>query len=230
MDFLDREWGRRHGGVHQRLSADDPDTSDVNGVARCSRLVMTLLIEWAWVFLSAVAVQRISEAAVDDGISNPIMQKLASIGCHGVYPANCQRDIMSKFRIPKTDIPEPLIVKLPLLNVKKVPPEVEEVDFPIFLVQDMLHCLYHSHPREFKQRYIGSENALSEFWSGVRGDDPRIVHHPVRLRPGYKDYAIPERLHGDGVPYGQGEDASLDVVSHSSMVASGDIIDTIMLY
>ena len=36
-------------------------------------------------------------------------------------------------------------------------------------------------------------------------------------------------LHGDGVPYGKGDHAILDVFSHNCMVAVGDIVDVIML-
>ena len=68
---------------------------------------------------------------MEDGLTNPVVQQLAALGTHGEYPNTCYRDLRHKFPLNRSGIPEPLIVKLPMLNVKKIPPQVEEVNFPI---------------------------------------------------------------------------------------------------
>ena len=131
---VDLEWGRSHGGFRQRLAA----ARAANTITGLGRLAMTLLMEWAWGILSAIGLQRICQAAVNDGHAHPAVEKLASVGTHGLYPASCHRDILKKFPISSTRVPEPLIVKIPLLDTKVAPPAVAWVDFPIFLAQDLM--------------------------------------------------------------------------------------------
>ena len=79
----DREWGRRHGGWRQRLAADRASpVLQISG----SKLATTLLTEWAWGNLSVAALQRICQAATDDGVTHHVVQQLAALGTHGEHP------------------------------------------------------------------------------------------------------------------------------------------------
>ena len=47
---------------------------------------------------------------------------------------------------------------------------------------------------------------------------------------GWQAFAIPGRLHADGVPYGKSRTASADVANISSPLSTGDTLDTLNLW
>ena len=115
---------------------------------------------------------------------------------------------------------------------KAHPPEVVWTEWPIFLLQDQLHCLYKHHPEEFRRRFLGGQekSVLSGYWGALRDDDPRLAHHPVKYQDEWRRRTIPGRLHGDAVPYGKSRSASVTVNNVSSMLAEGDSLDCLNLW
>ena len=71
-----------------------------------------------------------------------------------------------------------------------------------------------AHPH--RHTYIYNINALSPVHQKVQGD--------------FRKRCIPARVHGDAVPYGKSKKASADVIDWSSMLALGDVLDTINLW
>ena len=115
---------------------------------------------------------------------------------------------------------------------KAHPPKAVWTEWPIFLLQDQLHCLHRHHPEEFRRRFLGSQDdsVLSRYWGALRSDDPRLAHHPVTCQADWRKRAIPGRLHGDGVPYGKGKLANMCVNNVSSVLSDGDSLDCLNLW
>ena len=119
-----------------------------------------------------------------------------------------------------------------MLDTTKHPPEVVWGDWPIFLLQDLLHCLHTHHPDEFRRRFLGGQDdsVLERYWGALRADDPRLANHPVTRQFGWRQCSIPGRLHGDGVPYGKGKLANMIVNNVSSVLSTGASIDCLNLW
>ncbi len=187
--------------------------------------------------MSAAAANKIALAArIDDAnmknTTHPEMGMLATAGSEGAYPNNVRRDLDSTCL---GDNPWPrafMLPNVPVLDRKQSPPKVLYVDWPIFLLQDLLHWLYTFNMPEFQRRFIGSSDhsALRNYWQAFHDDDPRLLEHPVRCNPDWMDIAVPGRVHADGVPYGKGKLASADVANVSSILAAGDTMDTLNLW
>lgn len=84
---------------------------------------------------------------------------------------------------------------------------------------EILAIMYANHYGEFKKYCLGSE-PLSEFWSHIPEDDPRLRNHPIRKIEGFKEKCVPLRLHGDAVPIGKKRGRSLDTMSLSSVIGA----------
>ena len=80
----------------------------------------------------------------------------------------------------------------------------------------MANFIYTNFPADFKNKFLGNDNAMAEFWSGIPEDDPRIRKLKTDHR-NYKETCIPIVLHGDGVPCTNSH--SLDTISFESLLA-----------
>lgn len=70
------------------------DTASDSGHSS-GNLAKILLKRRAWGELASTAVQEFAAAAVKDGARCHRLAKLASLGCNGEYPGNCERDLDS---------------------------------------------------------------------------------------------------------------------------------------
>lgn len=93
-----------------------------------------------------------------------------------------------------------------------------------------MHKLFVQYPAAWKKKFLGSQDALESYWRDMHPDDPRMQGHPVKGCGDYETKCIPARLHGDGVPYGKGKDATIDVLNFSSMIAIGEVLDIINMW
>ena len=59
------------------------------------KLARLLLEMRAWGHMSAPLIQRLAAAAVSDGATCLDLTRLANIGSQGLYPANCERDLIT---------------------------------------------------------------------------------------------------------------------------------------
>ena len=64
------------------------------------RLASLLLNKWSWGMMSAAFVQEIAHAALHDGASGDDLRGLAGLGCAGLYPNNCHRELVNKLQPP----------------------------------------------------------------------------------------------------------------------------------
>lgn len=116
-------------GLHQRLKAAVPRLVS-QAPQKDSALVTRLLLLWSEGTLSATEVQNIAHSSVVDGICHPEIYKLASLGSWGQYPANVNRDLKSMI---VSELPDPLVVRVPCLDTKPSPARVCYDDAAVML-------------------------------------------------------------------------------------------------
>ena len=184
--------------------------------------------------MSASCAQQIAASSCADGERPSEMQYLASLGNHGNSPQHCWGQLKDKLGLENCCFPEGLKLLVPVKDLKARPPapRVVWVEWEMLLLQDVLHCLFYNNRAEFNRRFLGGDAArIPAYWAQAKTeDDPRISSHPMRQADNWKQRAIPARLHGDGVPFGKGRLASLDVVNVTSLLAIGAVLDIINLW
>ena len=74
-----------------------------------SRLATALLSLWAHGKISAITCRWLAECASLDGCTHPEINDIAKMGCHGKYPGNVHRDLLTRF-VKDVSVPEPLQV------------------------------------------------------------------------------------------------------------------------
>ena len=125
-----------------------------------------------------IAVGHEADAKAMGNRMHPEMEMLAALGANGRYPNKIWQELAEKLDLDSCTLPEPLLWPLPLLDHSESPPKVVWEEWPFFLLQDLLHSLYHKHPGEFRSRFLGAPGELERFWAGTKPDDPRLAHHP----------------------------------------------------
>eukprot|EP00974_Lingulodinium_polyedra_P050801 4886800-Lingulodinium_polyedra.AAC.1 len=83
-----------------------------------------------------------------------------------------------------------------LWDARQRPPCKCPVDYPVLLPHEYLACLHDEYPGHFR-KYVHGESPLREFWRHVPSDTARLAGHPIELVDGYRDHAMPLKLHGD---------------------------------
>ena len=187
---------RQRGGVHQRAQA-------AAGEAVQCALVQFLLEQWAWGWMSPQTVQSIASKAkedidrMNDGqlVDFTSLSVLASIGDHGNYSNNCNRDLQNI--IQGVHISEPSSFSLP--SKTKPDGSFETEDQHMFLPHVVFANLYEHYPETFKEKICPNSATLEHFWAAM-ARNPQLVDHPVTSIPDYNKFAIPISIHGDGVP------------------------------
>lgn len=177
-----------------------------------------------------IAVGHAADAEAMGNRMHPEMEMLAALGANGRYPNKIWQELAEKLDLDGCTLPGPLLWPLPVLDHSESPPKVVWEEWPFFLLQDLLHSLYHKHPGEFRSRFLGAPGELERFWAGTKPDDPRLAHHPLQFQDDWRSTAIPGRLHADGVPYGKAKKASAAVHNLSSMLAEGETLDILNLW
>ena len=195
-----------HGGWQQRLAKLQRDQAEEQRSQ--SNLASQLISLWAW----GQMVQTLANAASEDGLKHPHIEKLAKIGGRGKYPANMQRDLLlicgefTKLGGSTSSIP----IRLKTMQKKKT--VSSEVDLTFLLPHKL-----------FSVSVLGGKpDNVARFWTDMK-------HHPfVLARPSLQSQAalkkvVPIAIHGDGVSYMQVKRAggkSLEVLSWSSLLSS----------
>ena len=172
-----------------------------------------LLIElWALGLVGARTIRDIAKAA---HATAPRPQTLA-LG--SMSDANLHRGLVRKLNLGALNLPEVYKVPLLLWDTQQRPPCKSLVDYPILLPHEYFSCLYNEYPGHFS-KYVHGHAPLSEFWRHIPEGAERLAGHPIELIDGFRDNAIPLKIHGDAVPCGRAKGRSLDVISLSSLLA-----------
>ena len=194
--------------------------------------VDTLVELFALGLLSATTVREIAAAAIIVA-PRPQMATLAALGTSGRHKNNILRDLTTKLNLNANNLPEPLLVDMPLWTENADGNHNAGVVFrpyPVMLPHEVFAYMFKHYRAEFNKFFLGS-SPLASYWDNFAVDDPRLRDHPVRRIDGYTDHAIPLKLHGDGVKVGKARRGrSLDVLSLSSLVGDhGPTWDTRIL-
>ena len=143
---------------------------------------------------------------------------LADLGGAGRYPNNCARDLRDRLRQQQTC--EALEVEFPLRSLGG---QTFNATQSILLPHVWFAHVFREYPEAFKARVCPSHDALRAFWREM-DDNPQMVGHPLQDRPGYRRWAVPLSLHGDGVPVtgvAKAWQKGMNIWSWNSLVASG---------
>lgn len=140
--------------------------------------------------MSVSELQQSAAAMVKEcgGNCSSMTRAIAQLGCHGRYPANCERDL---FRL--LDLPiEPFFIKIPVRDRSKVPGasrRVVQLRVPIILPHEILHYMFTngkvkisredirafcSHWETNKPYHVGVESK-SHCPLGLGGDDAKYT-------------------------------------------------------
>ena len=189
-----------------------------------SKLVSLLVEQWAWGEMSAPLVQRLAQAAVDDGLEHPDVQKLGLIGSQGKFPGNTHRDLLllsgnhALVATPPT-LQAPIRLKFQTVNETTS----REIPLDFLLPHKLFSALYNTLPRSFASTILGDdEGNVMRFWDAMR-THPVVVGRP-ELQGNGMEKVVPISIHGDGVRYMQTTRAGgkgLEVLSWTSMLSQG---------
>ena len=144
------------------------------------------------------------------------------LGAGGRIPGNIYRDLRTAFKL-RNDLPQPLLIDLPILNKQK---QVEWTKWPV-LPCDQLWCsLASQYPADFDLMTSGA----SEFWSGVRNDDPKLHGHPVLDQgPGWQSKFTPLRVHADAGQFTKAGN-SIMMLDWGSILHVSHTLDSLFLF
>ena len=93
----------------------------------------------------------------------------------------------------------------------------------MLLPHELLATLYHCYPKVWDRFVYVSQSRCRQFWDAV-SDTVHFRTHPVRHREGFKQCAIPCKIHGDGTPVvslGKSWSKLVDIFSICSMLSTG---------
>jgi hypothetical protein len=184
---------------------------------RGGSLADTLLNQWSWGLMSSPSVQAVALAAVEDGLQDPEVQRLAAAGSHGRHTPNILRDIMRCMRGTE-DFPELCSVRVPAVD-SRTPnvPVVTEV--AVLLPHEVFSCIA-KNKQELFSSFTNGDN-LDSFWAqAVARGDPQLHAHPMRLKPEWQSKAVPLLVHGDAGGYTNRD--SLEVTSWGALLCKAD--------
>ena len=213
-------------GGHQQKLAQLKEEEEEDAVdPGQSQLASQLLGMWAWGSMSAPRVQSLAQAALQDGLHLPDIEKLAKIGGSGRFPGNMQRDLLGMLGGFTVLQRAESIISI-RLKKKVMSEEVqlsEEVKLKFLLPHKLFSCMYHDLPDAFKSSVLGGDPGnVQKFWTAMR-NHPTLTSRP-ELRAKDLSKMVPLGLHGDGVSYMQVRAAggqSMDVLSWTSLLSRG---------
>ena len=188
-----------------------------------SKLVSEFIGQWSWGFMSAPLLQRLAEAAVADGLTQPQLVKMSKMGGSGKFPGNMHRDL-SLIAGEATAMMQDTISMIPVRLTTKVQGVSSDVDLQFLLPHKLFATMYHFFPEAFLSSVLGGdENNCARFWSAMR-NHPNLLRRPqLQARPDLRK-VVPIAIHGDGVAYMRVKAAggkSLEVLSWSSLLSKG---------
>ena len=178
---------------------------------------------WSWGELSGTTIQKLAQAATEDGLDHEEARALSSIGTQGKYPNKCNRDLVNRYTLSAVDMPLKSSVQLPFLDKRRHDELVLYRKSDLQLPHDVMSFLAHRHPEEFALRF-GSAAAIRDFWENQDRADPKLRVHPILDVDDHSSKAIPIKIHSDAVVCLN--KSNLHVVSYSSLLGTGEVLQT----
>jgi hypothetical protein len=156
------------------------------------------------------------------------LHKLARLGDYGKHKGNVHRDLLALLGEPST--PEAIHAPIPCRVAKAAMGEsdVKPTSMPFNCPHLVMEHLWQHHKERFDDLFFGGaydKDLLTDFWKEVtKRRDPRVANHPMCMREGWAERAIPIVIHGDAVPcvgVGKSGSKSFDCYSIQSVCARG---------
>jgi hypothetical protein len=208
----------RRGGLRQRLAAATaaPPVPQPQ-FPRGGQLADALLNQWAWGMMSSPSVQSVAAAAVQDGLTDPEVMRLAAAGSHGEHTHNICRDVC-RFVSSSMDLPTLHRVRVPVVD-SRTPTTPAAVEVPILLPHQVFSYIATKRPELFRSFTL--DDNLPSFWDAADArHDPQMAGHPMKGRADWRSKAVPLLLHGDAGGYTNRD--SLEVTSWGGLLCSED--------
>ena len=169
-----------------------------------SRLADWLLQEFAWGNISAIAIQKVAQLALEDARGKRLQEldSLARAGCGGKYTNNILRDIWT---ITKS------LPKLPpacLMSLQRAPqhdaldPQLTSEQgstYSLMLPHEVFAHIWQHYPNTWSQIVCPSTVDLKKFWATAK-HLPQFSSHIIHDQGGQLHQFIPIAFHGDGTP------------------------------
>ena len=134
-----------------------------------SKLASLLVEQWAWGKMSAPMVQQLAEAAVNDGLVHPDVQKLSNIGSQGKHPGNSHRDLLllsGSHALVAASPTSRAPIRLKFQTLAQTTSRDISLDF--LLPHKLFSCLFHSLPEAFAATILGGdEGNVKKFWESM---------------------------------------------------------------
>lgn len=182
---------RKHLEEHALEAQEDVVYEDA-----CSALGTGLLTRWAEGQISAADVQDLADLACKSGANHPEVVWLSQIGSSGSSSGgNASRALYRRY-LKDINLPEPFLVKVPLVNPKNKEELIEE-DIPVLLPHEWFASLQH-YGSHFAEQ-MGLEK-LEAWWSNHKLSNPKMFQHPM-LDKSWRELCVPFCLHGDGAEF-----------------------------
>jgi hypothetical protein len=196
---------QRRGGWRQQAAAAADDDSDAVAI-RPSRLGLGLLRDWADGHMSAAQLQQHASNAKADGLNDPLIDRLSSVGTQ----QNAQAGLM---RLLTELGPMDMISNVEHSSWKQV-----------ILPSTWLSYICKNQPRDFRLRFGADPNKVEDFWRQFLrrpGSRSWAEQHTLLRGKSAEElrFAIPCAVHEDAGPY----------LNFSSLLASGPERLTIFL-
>ena len=179
-----------------------------------------LLTLWCTGDISAIALQKLANAAIMVGVNSTVLLSFAKLGTWGRHKSNIHRDLV-RLLSENLRLPTPMCVLAPCLDTKKNPP-LSEAAFPILLPHVMVATLAAEYPFQYENLFRPCD--AQQFWSSVNPADPRLQHNPI-CRCNRKQF-VPLWLHGDGVEFSTD---SMLMFSWGSMLCNASSMESCLL-
>jgi hypothetical protein len=224
----------RRGGYRQNLRAERVERGlDVDvGISVFATFVIML---WTWGMLSPQRVQKLCnlmyedvqrlneyhahkfDIDIEEFHDYEDISKLRAIGCNGIYPNNCNRDLTAILGNVSITLPRPVLMNIKVSKLKTV-----GVAQYLLWPHQLFSQIFHNYPRAWAARITTGSAQLQEFWNSQIGSPQFVADFQNRV--GIWTHGVPLGLHGDGVCVaGRGKSwrQMLDVWSWCSLVGTG---------
>lgn len=195
-------------------------------------LARELLDCWCWGGMSAIRLQRVAAAAVQDGCVEPWLKDMSVMGSKGTQTQNCQRDLLFILQRLLPTTPSPCTAAIPL----QCKTRIRWFSLPYIPLHRLLGFMFERFPEEWRNCVAGREGHLQDWWAQVpKGSDSRWKAWEPRLcqasgQQGLEHLfskLVPLALHSDAVRVFKKK--SLTVLSASSLAATGATKDLKLL-
>ena len=132
-------------GYKQRIDAESSTRSAK--VPSQDALSSALLTLWCTGELSAIALQKLANAAILEGVRSKRMQDLNRLGTWGQHASNVHRDLV-QLCSKDVRLPAATSSKVPCLDNNENPPLTDE-DMPILLPHSLIAALARDYPHQY---------------------------------------------------------------------------------